>query len=86
MTRPVTGFHQDEDGAWVLELECGHQRHARHAPPGTGAGVWFDRAWVTTPEGRASRLGMEVDCAECSDLAASRRAEPFADGEPGKGQ
>jgi hypothetical protein len=24
MERQVTGFHQDEEGHWVAELECGH--------------------------------------------------------------
>ena len=33
MERQVTGFHQDEEGHWVAELECGHNQHVRHDPP-----------------------------------------------------
>lgn len=33
----------------------------RHHPP------QFDRPWVLTPEGRASRLGMALDCVRCDD-------------------
>jgi hypothetical protein len=31
----------------------------RHDPP------WQSRPWVTTPEGRASRIGAELACAKC---------------------
>jgi hypothetical protein len=43
----------------VADLECGHTQHVRHDPP------WQVREWVTTPEGRASRLGTELDCVKC---------------------
>src|SRR5262249_28365774 len=33
MERQVTGFHQDEEGHRVAELECGHNQHVRHDPP-----------------------------------------------------
>ena len=59
MQRKIAGFHQDEEGQWVAELECGHTRHVRHEPP------WTIREWVLTPEGRESRLGTLVECAEC---------------------
>ena len=31
--RPITGYHQDELGDWVAELDCGHNQHVRHRPP-----------------------------------------------------
>jgi hypothetical protein len=43
MERRVTGFHQDGEGHWVAELECGHNQHARHGPP------WECRPWVVSP-------------------------------------
>src|SRR5215471_12345022 len=42
MERGVTGFHQDEEGHWVAELECGHNQHVRHDPP------WECRPWAVT--------------------------------------
>ena len=59
MERPITGSHQDEEGYWVAELACGHTQHVRHDPP------WQVREWVTTPAGRASRLGMMLECLKC---------------------
>lgn len=64
MERRIMGFHQDEEGHWVAELECGHNRHVRHQPP------WEERAWVLTAEGRSSRLGTRVRCAECAPESA----------------
>jgi len=57
--RKIVGFHQDDGGDWVADLECGHTQHVRHNPP------WQSRPWVTTPEGRASRIGAELPCAKC---------------------
>jgi hypothetical protein len=59
MKQPITGFHLDDDGHWVAELECGHGQHVRHRPP------WELRPWVLTAEGRRSRLGVELDCVLC---------------------
>lgn len=59
MRRQIVGFHQDEERHWVAELECGHGQHVRHDPP------WQVREWVVTPEGRASRLGTELECRRC---------------------
>jgi len=59
MERRIIGYHQDQEQHWVAELECGHTQHLRHQPP------WTSRPWVTTPEGRASRLGALLDCKEC---------------------
>lgn len=59
--RKIVGFHQDERQDWVADLECGHGQHVRHNPP------WIVRPWVTTPEGRAERLGVELDCRKCHE-------------------
>ncbi|HEU4565734.1 MAG TPA: DUF3565 domain-containing protein [Gemmatimonadaceae bacterium] len=64
MKQRIVGYHLDEEGHWVADLECGHGQHVRHDPP------WQVREWVTTPEGRASRLGVMLDCLKC-DAAAS---------------
>jgi hypothetical protein len=62
MNRRIVGFHQDEAGDWVAELECGHPQHVRHNPP------WTLRPWVLTPEGRAEKLGEVLACAKCDEL------------------
>lgn len=58
--RRIVGFHLDDEGHWVAELECGHSQHVRHDPP------WQHRPWTTTPEGRASRLGTTLGCVLCA--------------------
>jgi hypothetical protein len=68
MDRRITGFTHDEEGHWVAELECGHRQHMRHRPP------FERREWVTTPEGRASRLGVEVNCKRCDDTGTQPEA------------
>lgn len=60
MKRRITGFHQDEEGHWVAELECGHSQHVRHEPP------WTLRPWVLTEEGRRNFLGHELTCPDCA--------------------
>lgn len=57
--RRIRGFHQDDEGHWIADLECGHSRHMRHEPP------WQARPWVLTPEGRAARIGLRVRCLDC---------------------
>jgi hypothetical protein len=57
----ITGFHQDPEGYWIAELECGHARHIRHEPP------WQVSVWVTTPAGRAGRIGTPLHCLSCRD-------------------
>jgi tellurite resistance-related uncharacterized protein len=57
--RPIVGFHQDEEEHWVADLSCGHGQHTRHDPP------FVERPWVLTAEGRAARLGSELDCVRC---------------------
>ena len=55
------GFHTDEEGHWVAELVCGHTQHVRHDPP------WQNRPWVTTAEGRARFVGVELACRVCQE-------------------
>lgn len=61
MKQPITDFHKDSEEHWVAELACGHAQHVRHDPP------WMEREWVTTPEGRASRLGTDLNCVRCDE-------------------
>ena len=63
--RRIAGFHQDDAGDWVAELDCGHTQHVRHDPP------WQVREWVMTPEGRAGRVGTMLACRVCADAAGS---------------
>lgn len=63
MQRRITGFHQDPDGDWVAELECGHGQHVRHNPP------WEVRPWVVAEASRVDRLGTTLNCVLC-DIAA----------------
>jgi hypothetical protein len=60
MRRQIIGFHEDLEGHWVAELECGHTQHVRHEPP------WQVRPWVTTEEGRAAMIGTPMDCVRCT--------------------
>jgi hypothetical protein len=59
LERRISGYHLDEHGDWVAELECGHTQHVRHDPP------WINRPWVVTPEGRAAQLGKTLACKKC---------------------
>ena len=61
MERRITGFHQDDDGDWVADLECGHTQHVRHDPP------WQVREWVVTEAGRAEKVGTEWECGWCTE-------------------
>lgn len=75
LPRRITGFHLDDEGHWVARLECGHGQHVRHDPP------LVVRPWVLTPDGRASRIGTELQCVRCIDEAATASAErPAASG------
>lgn len=62
MKQKINGFHRDERGDWVANLECGHRQHVRHDPP------WMMRPWVETPAGRESRIGVELDCRRCDEM------------------
>jgi len=61
--RAIVGYHVDDEGHWVAELQCGHGQHVRHDPP------WQVREWVTTESGRASFLGVELNCVLCDERA-----------------
>lgn len=61
MKRKIVGFHQDEHGDWIADLECGHTQHVRHNPP------WLVREWVMTAEGRAGFIGRELECRACEE-------------------
>ena len=63
MKQGIVAYHQDELADWVAELACGHFQHVRHQPP------WVNRPWVVTPEGRASMLGVELNCKKCDEGA-----------------
>ena len=63
----ITGFHQDEDKDWVADLSCGHSRHFRHDPP------WQQREWVTSPQGRKTYIGFELDCKTCGSPDVEQR-------------
>jgi uncharacterized protein DUF3565 len=61
MQRRIVGYHQDEQGDWVAELECGHGQHVRHNPP------WVNRPWAVTAEGRDAQLGAVLECRKCDE-------------------
>lgn len=63
MDRRIAGYHLDEEGHWVAELDCGHFQHVRHDPP------WINRPWVATAEGRASMIGRALACKKCDEGA-----------------
>ena len=69
MERVIVGLHQDDDGVWVAELDCGHQQHVRHEPP-------FElRPWVLFEETRAERIGTTRDCPLCDRSTPHRHRE-----------
>jgi hypothetical protein len=65
MKRKIIGYDRDDEFHWRAELECGHFQHVRHDPPLT------TRDWVLTEEGRASRLGLELECKRCDEEEAA---------------
>lgn len=68
MKRRIESFFRDEEDDWVARLECGHTQHMRHRPPFT------NRPWVMSEDGRASRVGVAVECPECD-----RETEKYTD-------
>ncbi|HEX4340584.1 MAG TPA: DUF3565 domain-containing protein [Polyangiaceae bacterium] len=56
---PIVGFRQDDDGAFVAELACGHAQHVRHRPP------FESRPWVTSEAGRRAFVGTALPCPLC---------------------
>jgi hypothetical protein len=73
MKQRITGYHQDFEQHWVAELECGHGQHVRHDPP------WTERPWVTTSEGRQSRIGTELNCVRCDEMGEKVAAAAIAE-------
>jgi tellurite methyltransferase len=71
MQRKMTGFHLDEQGDWVAELDCGHGQHVRHKPP------FQMRPWVTTIEGRVEKLGQSLQCVRCDALELPEGFLPY---------
>jgi len=73
----VVGFRQDDEGAFVAELACGHAQHVRHRPP------LESRPWVTTEEGRRAFVGTTLPCTLCrmpklpSDVAPYKNTAVF---------
>lgn len=63
MRRVIVGYHRDEEGFWVAELDCGHNQHVRHKPP------FIERPWVETDAGRRAHLGAGLDCRKCDEAA-----------------
>jgi hypothetical protein len=61
MNQPIIGFDLDDECHWRAMLACGHYQHVRHDPPLT------QRSWVLTEEGRASRIGFELECKKCDE-------------------
>lgn len=59
--RRISGFHEDEAGHWVADLECGHTRHVRHDPP------WQKRPWVLSEDGRRAHIGLGLGCRRCAE-------------------
>ena len=68
MKQKITGYEKDDEGHWRAVLECGHYQHVRHDPP------LVTRTWVLDEEGRASRLGFELDCKRCDEETANEEA------------
>ena len=68
LPRRIVGYHLDEVGDWVAELECGHGQHVRHDPP------WQQREWVTTEAGRVAHLGTILHCVRCVEEGDPREA------------
>jgi hypothetical protein len=63
MKRKIAGYDKDEDDDWRAMLECGHYQHVRHEPP------LITRDWVLSEEGRASRIGAELECKKCDEAS-----------------
>ena len=51
-----TGFHQDKNKEWVVDLSFGHSKHFRHNPP------LQIREWVTSPQVRNTYIVFKLEC------------------------
>lgn len=70
MNQRIVGFHLDDEGHWVADLECGHGQHVRHNPP------LVTRLWVLTRTGRDQHLGTALNCIRCEEEACSTIPAP----------
>ncbi|HEY0008256.1 MAG TPA: DUF3565 domain-containing protein [Tepidisphaeraceae bacterium] len=61
MLQTIIDFDVDEHGDWRAVLHCGHRHHMRHTPP------LMSRPWVLSAEGRATKIGEQIDCRECDE-------------------
>jgi hypothetical protein len=66
MKRQIKSYEKDDEGHWRALLECGHYQHVRHDPP------LITREWVLSEPGRASRLGVELNCKRCDEELENR--------------
>ncbi|MCM2370974.1 DUF3565 domain-containing protein [Aporhodopirellula aestuarii] len=71
LPRAITGYHRDDEGHWVAQLECGHNQHVRHDPP------LVHRQWVLSPEGRQSMIGFRLGCKKCVESAPPDERPPI---------
>ncbi len=71
MNRNILRFQRDDQEDWYAVLSCGHRQHVRHQPP------FQNRAWVTTPEGRESRIGEMLNCPSCDQRTLPEGFVPF---------
>ena len=71
MQRRIVGFHPDEEGDFVAELDCLHQQHVRHKPP------FMNRPWVTTKSGRTEQLDTEIECSPCDRFELPTGLVPY---------
>jgi hypothetical protein len=63
MKQKIIGFDQDDERHWRAMLECGHYQHVRHDPP------LMSREWVLNEEGREQKIGSELECRKCDEMA-----------------
>jgi hypothetical protein len=58
--RLIVAFRRDEQGDWIAELDCGHERHVRHDPP------MESHTWVLDEASRRARIGAPIECGRCA--------------------
>ena len=59
MQRRIAGFHQDEIGDWVADLECGHGSTCATTRPGASA--------LGDGLPHAMRIGTLLECRKCDE-------------------
>jgi hypothetical protein len=59
MDRIIKGFHKDNTGDWLADLECGHSQYLRHSPPNA------IRPWVINKNERKKFIGTSLNCTDC---------------------